>query len=51
MAGAVVPRDGDPEPCFEPAAPRLLEEWRRPADAGRIDDLAKVGEVYVRRSA
>lgn len=48
---AVIP-DADPrEPCFEPAVLRLLDEWQQMAEAGRIDELAKVGDVFVRRSA
>lgn len=48
---AVILNDDDPEPCFEPAVLRQLDEWQRLADAGKLDELAKVGEVYVRRSA
>jgi hypothetical protein len=48
---AVVP-DADPsEPCLEPATLRWLDELQQLADAGDVDALAKVGEVFVRRSA
>ena len=48
---AVVP-DADPsEPCLEPQTMRWLDELQRKADAGLVDELAKVGELYVRRSA
>jgi hypothetical protein len=50
-APAVIP-DADPsEPCFEPPTMRTLEEAQRLADAGEIEALAKLGEVYMRRSA
>lgn len=50
-AEAVIP-DGDPsEPCLEPATLRWLDELQHLADAGDIEALAKVGEVFVRRSA
>ena len=48
---AVIP-DADPsEPCFEPAAVQWMDELQRLADAGDVNALAKVGEVYVRKSA
>jgi hypothetical protein len=48
---AVIP-DSDPsEPCLEPAMVRFLDELQRLADAGNIDELAKHGSVYFRRSA
>jgi hypothetical protein len=50
-ADAVIP-DADPtEPCFEPDTARLLDEAQRLADQGDIDALAKLGEVYLRRTA
>ena len=50
-ADAVIP-DADPsEPCLEPATLRWLDELQRQADAGDVEALAKVGEVFVRRSA
>jgi hypothetical protein len=51
---AVLP-DADPsvppDPCLEPATLRWLDELQRQADAGDVDALAKVGDVFVRRSA
>lgn len=50
-AEAVIP-DADPsEPCLEQSTLRWLDELQAMADAGNIDALAKVGEVYVRRTA
>jgi hypothetical protein len=47
----VIP-DADPsEPCLEPATVRYLDELQRLANAGMVDELAKHGEVYIRRSA
>jgi len=47
---AVIP-DADPsEECFEPPAVQWMDELQRLADEGKIDELAKVGEVYVRRA-
>ena len=39
------------EPSFTPETVRWLEELQRLADAGKIEDLARFGTVYVRRSA
>jgi hypothetical protein len=48
---AVVP-DADPsEPCLEPATLRWLDELQKLADAGDVEALADVGEVFVRRTA
>jgi hypothetical protein len=48
---AVIP-DFDPsEPCLEPETVRWLDEVQRKADAGEVEHLAKIGEVYVRQSA
>jgi hypothetical protein len=48
---AVIP-DADPsEPCLEPETIRYMDELQEKADRGLIDELAKVGDVYVRRSA
>ena len=50
-AEAVIP-DADPsEPCLEPETLRWLDELQRLADEGDAEELAKVGEVFVRRSA
>jgi hypothetical protein len=44
--------DFDPsEPCLEPATIKFLDDLQRMANAGQLDELAKHGEVYVRRSA
>ena len=48
---AVIPDEDPSEPCFEPPAVKWMDELQRLADAGDVDALAKVGEVYVRRSA
>jgi hypothetical protein len=51
MVDAVIP-DSDPsEPCFEPPAVKGMDELQGLANVGDVDALAKVGEVYVRRSA
>ncbi len=51
QADAVIP-DADPsEPCLEPHTLRWLDELQRLADEGNVDALAKMGEVYVRKSA
>ena len=51
MVDAVIP-DADPsEPCFEPPAVKWMDELQRLCDAGDVEALGKVGEVYVRRSA
>jgi hypothetical protein len=50
-AEAVIP-DADPtEPCIEPATLRWLDALQELADAGDVEALAKVGEVFVRLSA
>jgi len=48
---AVIPDADQSEPCFEPDAVRLLDEAQRLADAGDLESLAKIGEVYFRRTA
>jgi hypothetical protein len=50
-AEAVVPAADDSEPCFEPATMRLLERAQRLADAGDLESLSTLGEIYPRRSA
>jgi hypothetical protein len=48
---AIIP-DADPsEPCLEPQTIRMLDDLQSKADKGLVNELAKVGEVYVRRSA
>lgn len=48
---AVIPDDDSSEPCFEPAVIKHLDHLQQLASAGDVDELAKHGEVYVRRSA
>lgn len=48
---AIIP-DADPsEPCLEPHVLQFLDDLQDKADRGLIGELAKAGEVYVRRSA
>jgi hypothetical protein len=48
---AIVP-DADPsEPCLEPQTIRFLDDLQAKADRGLINELAAIGDVYVRRSA
>jgi hypothetical protein len=47
---AVIPDEDPSEPCFEPAATQWMDELQRLADEGKVDELAKHGEVYVRRA-
>lgn len=50
MVDAVIP-DADPsEPCLEPPTVRFLDTLQQLANAGQIDELAKHGDVYVRRA-
>ena len=48
---AVIPDDDPSEPCLEPATARWLDHLQHLANDGNVDELAKIGEVYVRRSA
>jgi len=50
-AEAVIPDVDASEPCLEPKTLRWLDELQQLADDGDVEALAKVGEVYVRRSA
>ncbi|HEV8603745.1 MAG TPA: hypothetical protein VGQ99_00170 [Tepidisphaeraceae bacterium] len=47
---AVIPDEDPSEPCFEPKAVKFMDELQRLANEGRVDELAKHGEVYVRRA-
>jgi len=48
---AIIP-DADPsEPCLEPQTIRFLDDLQTKADRGLVNELARVGDVYVRRSA
>jgi hypothetical protein len=48
---AIIPDDDPSEPCLEPATVQFLDHLQHLADEGNVDELAKSGEVYVRRSA
>lgn len=48
-ADAIVPDEDPSEPCFEASVVRWLEEVQRLADAGEIEVLAKLGDVYYKR--
>ena len=48
---AVIPKDDPSEPCFEPATVEFLREVHENAEAGDVEWLKKVGDVYVRLSA
>ena len=48
---AVVPDDDRSEPCLEPQTIRFLDDLHAKADQGLVNELAKFGDVYVRRSA
>ena len=48
---AIIPDDDPCEPCLEPETARWLDELQQLADQGKVDELAKYGDVYVRRSA
>jgi len=50
MVEAVIPEEDPSEPCFEPKAVKLMDELQRLANEGKVDELAKHGEVYVRRA-
>ena len=48
---AVIP-DADPsEPCLEPQTLRFLDDVQDKANRGLINELSRIGDVYVRRSA
>lgn len=48
---AVIPDEDPSEPCLEPRTVRWLDDLQALADAGRVEELAKLGDVYVKRSA
>ncbi len=48
---AIVPDEDPAEPCFEPTTIRLLDHLQELANAGRVEELARHGVVYVRQSA
>lgn len=51
MVDAIIPESDPSAPCLEPKTVRFLDELQRLADEGKIDELAKHGAVYMRRSA
>jgi hypothetical protein len=48
---AIIPEADPSEPCFQPRTIKFLDELQDKANRGLISELAKVGDVYVRRSA
>jgi hypothetical protein len=48
---ALLPMFDPSEPYLEPAVVRLLDELQKLANAGRIEELAQYGRVYVRKTA
>jgi hypothetical protein len=48
---AVIPVDDPSEPCYEPQTIELLRQVQERAQAGDIEWLKRVGNVYVRLSA
>lgn len=48
---AVNPPEDAGEPCLESETVRWLDQLQQLAEAGQVEELEKVGEVYVRRSA
>ena len=48
---AVLLPDCPDEPSLTPETVRFLEHLQSLADVGRVDELAKHGTVYVRKSA
>jgi hypothetical protein len=45
---AVIPIDDPSEPCFEAETVRFLKTVREKADAGDVQWLKNIGEVYTR---
>jgi hypothetical protein len=48
---AVIPKDDPSEPCLEPETVEFLREVHERAEAGDVEWLKTVGDVYVRLSA
>jgi len=48
---AVLPAFDPTEPYLEPATVRFLDQLQQLANTGRVDELAKHGRVYVRKTA
>ena len=51
LVDAIIPDEDPSEPSFEPAAVKWMDALQQLADTGQVDELTKVGDVYVRRSA
>lgn len=45
---AVIPTDDPSEPCYEPATVEFLKQVRERAEAGDIEWLKRIGNVYAR---
>ena len=45
---AVIPADDPSEPCFEPETVEFLRQVQAKAEAGEIEWLRTVGQVYAR---
>lgn len=48
---AINPEADPTEPCFEPEVVKFLDHVQQLADAGDIEQLKKLGDVYIRQSA
>ncbi len=48
---AVIPKDDPSEPCYEPKTVAFLNEVHEHAEAGDVEWLKRVGDVYLRLSA
>jgi hypothetical protein len=48
---AIIPDADLTEPCLEPHTLRWLDQLQELADDGNVEALAKVGDVFVRRTA
>ena len=48
---AIVPAADPSEPCLEPQTLQFLDDIQSKADRFMIDELAMIGDVYVRKSA
>ncbi len=45
------PKDDPSEPCYEPKTVAFLKEVHEHAEAGDVEWLKRIGDVYVRLSA
>lgn len=48
---AVIPDEDPSEPCLEPTTLSLLDKLRGLAERGDVDELARYGQLYLKRSA